>query len=90
MEQIATKTNQISRASLEFPIRYCLYARKSSEAEDKQALSIESQIKEMQALAQKENLEIAEIKRESHSSKEVGQRAIFNQMLNSFLRKVLS
>ena len=36
------------------PIKYCLYARKSMEAEDQQALSIESQVKEMMALAQNE------------------------------------
>ncbi|MDP2631132.1 MAG: recombinase family protein, partial [Candidatus Uhrbacteria bacterium] len=63
------------------PLAYCLYARKSTEAEDKQALSIESQVKEMLALAERENLRIAEIKRESHSSKEVGQRPIFNAMI---------
>jgi DNA invertase Pin-like site-specific DNA recombinase len=51
------------------------------EAEDQQALSIESQIKEMTVLAQRENLIVAEIKREAHSSKDVGQRAIFNQMI---------
>ena len=62
-------------------IRYCLYARKSTEAEDKQALSIESQVKEMQALAERERLQVVDIKRESHSSKEAGQREIYNQML---------
>jgi DNA invertase Pin-like site-specific DNA recombinase len=62
-------------------VKYCLYARKSSEAEEKQVLSIDSQIKEMLALAQKENLNIVEIKKESHSSKDVGQRPIFNQMI---------
>ncbi len=62
-------------------VRYCLYARKSTEAEDKQALSIESQIKEMQALAERERLQVVEIKREAHSSKEAGQREIYNQML---------
>lgn len=62
-------------------IKYCLYARKSTEQEDKQALSIESQVKEMQVLAEREKLYIAEIKRESHSSKEVGQRPIYNEML---------
>jgi len=55
-------------------IRYCLYARKSTEEEDKQALSIESQVREMTAIAVRESLEIVEVKRESHSSKEVGQR----------------
>lgn len=62
-------------------LNYCLYARKSTEAEDKQALSIESQIKEMLSLAKRDNLRITEIKREAHSSKEVGKRAVFNQMI---------
>lgn len=66
---------------VEVKIKYCLYARKSTEAEDKQALSIESQIKEMLSLAERDNLDIVEIKRESHSSKEVGQREVFNQMI---------
>jgi site-specific DNA recombinase len=64
------------------PVRYCLYARKSSESEEKQALSIDSQIKEMVALAQRDNLNIVEIYRESHSAKACGQRPIFNQLLN--------
>jgi DNA invertase Pin-like site-specific DNA recombinase len=63
-------------------IKYCLYARKSTEQEDKQALSIESQVKEMQTIAEREKLYIAEIKRESHSSKEVGQRPIYNEMIS--------
>ena len=69
------------------PIRYCLYARKSMEAEDQQALSIESQVKEMTALAAREHLIIAEIKREAHSSKEVGQRPVFNQVLAEIREK---
>ena len=63
------------------PLKYCLYSRKSTEAEDKQALSIESQVKEMTALAERDHLHIVEIKREAHSSKEVGQRPIFNELL---------
>lgn len=63
-------------------IKYCLYARKSTEQEDKQALSIESQVKEMITLAEREGLEIVEIKRESHSSKEVGQRPVYNELIN--------
>jgi site-specific DNA recombinase len=62
-------------------VKYCLYARKSTEQEDKQALSIESQVREMQAMAARDGLEIVEIKRESHSSKEVGQRPIYNELL---------
>ena len=62
-------------------LRYCLYARKSTEAEDRQALSIESQIREMQTLAEREHLYIVETKREAHSSKEVGQRPVFNEMI---------
>jgi len=63
-------------------LKYCLYARKSTEAEDKQVLSIESQVKEMLALAEHDKLKVVDIKREAHSSKEVGQREIFNQMLS--------
>lgn len=63
------------------PIRYCLYARKSSEAEEKQALSIDSQIKEMLTLAQRDGLNIIEMYRESHSAKDAGQRPVFNQLL---------
>jgi len=69
------------------PVKYCLYARKSMEAEDQQALSIESQVKEMLALAERERLQVVDIKREAHSSKEVGQRAVFNQMLSEVREK---
>jgi len=58
----------------EIPVKYCLYARKSSESEERQVLSIDSQIKEMLELAERENLEIVCMKRESHSAKETGQR----------------
>jgi DNA invertase Pin-like site-specific DNA recombinase len=63
------------------PVKYCLYARKSTLEEDKQALSIESQVREMAAMAERDGLNIVEIKRESHSSKEVGQRPIYNELL---------
>lgn len=63
------------------PVKYCLYARKSTEEEDKQALSIDSQVREMTAIAEREGLHITEIKRESHSSKEVGQRVVYNELL---------
>lgn len=63
------------------PIRYCLYARKSSEAEEKQALSIDSQIKEMLTIAQRDNLNVVDMYRESHSAKDCGQRPVYNQLL---------
>ncbi|MCL4354835.1 MAG: recombinase family protein [Patescibacteria group bacterium] len=63
-------------------IEYCLYARKSSEDDERQAMSIDSQIKEMNDLAIKDGLFIKEIRRESHSAKISGQRPVFNQLLN--------
>ncbi len=63
------------------PVRYCLYARKSSEAEEKQALSIDSQLKEMLSLAQRDGLNVVDMYRESHSAKDAGQRPVFNKLL---------
>ncbi|HQU08152.1 MAG: hypothetical protein B7X04_03985 [Parcubacteria group bacterium 21-54-25] len=63
------------------PVRYCLYARKSTESEERQVLSIDSQIKEMLQLAEREGLEIVAMKRESHSAKEAGQRPVFNEII---------
>jgi DNA invertase Pin-like site-specific DNA recombinase len=63
------------------PIKYCLYARKSSEAEERQALSIDSQVNEMLTLAQRENLNIVDMYRESHSAKDCGQRPVYNKLL---------
>ena len=62
-------------------VKYCLYARKSTESEERQVLSIDSQIKEMLELAEREGLEIVEMKRESHSAKETGQRPVFNEII---------
>lgn len=63
------------------PVKYCLYARKSSEAEEKQALSIDSQINEMLVLAQRDGLNVIDMYRESHSAKDCGQRPVFNKLL---------
>ena len=46
-------------------MKYIIYARKSSESEDRQALSIQSQIIEMQEVAKKYDLEVVEIFQES-------------------------
>ncbi len=64
------------------PIKYCLYARKSSESDERQAMSIDSQIKEMQEMAERESLNVVEIKKESFSAKQSGHRPIFNELLH--------
>lgn len=64
----------------EKPLKYVLYARKSMESEEAQILSIDNQIREMLIIADKENLEIVETKKESHSAKEANQRPIFNEL----------
>jgi DNA invertase Pin-like site-specific DNA recombinase len=80
MEQAITKIHSQAPV-LAPPLKYCLYARKSTEADELQALSIDSQIKEMLEIANKEKLQIVEIKKESHSAKAVGERPMLNQML---------
>jgi DNA invertase Pin-like site-specific DNA recombinase len=60
--------------------KYILYARKSSESEDKQMASIDDQIKVLNDLAEKEGIEIIEIINESRSAKAPG-RVGFNRML---------
>ena len=62
-------------------IKYCLYARKSSESEERQVLSIDSQVKEMLELANREGLNVVEMRRESHSAKSTGQRPVYNELL---------
>jgi DNA invertase Pin-like site-specific DNA recombinase len=71
----------VQAAKIEVKVKYCLYARKSTESEEQQVLSIDSQIKEMVAIAERDGLEIADIKRESHSAKAVGQREVFNEIV---------
>ncbi|MDD5145474.1 MAG: recombinase family protein [Candidatus Pacebacteria bacterium] len=60
--------------------KFFLYARKSTDVEDKQVRSIEDQISELRAFAQKENLEITDIFIEKQSAKVPG-RPIFNKMI---------
>ena len=62
-------------------VRYVLYARKSTETEERQILSVDSQVKEMLQIAEKENMEVVDIRRESHSAKESGQRVVFREIL---------
>lgn len=63
-------------------IRYCLYARKSSESDERQAMSIDGQISEMLKIAKREKVNVVETITESHSAKESGQRPEFNILLS--------
>ncbi len=62
------------------PKHYFLYARKSSEAEERQALSIEAQLAEVGAYAKREGIRIKEQFIESKSAKQPG-RPEFNRMM---------
>ena len=60
--------------------KFFLYARKSTDVEDKQILSIEAQITELRAFAKQNNLNIIEELVEKQSAKIPG-RPIFNEMI---------
>ncbi len=61
-------------------MKYVIYCRKSSESDDRQALSIESQESEMLQMAKKLNLSVVALLKESKSAKQPD-RPVFNQML---------
>ncbi len=71
---------------------YIIYARKSSEQEERQALSIDSQIAELKDISKRLKLRVSDVLSEAKSAKEVG-RPIFEQMLSKILshesRKIL-
>jgi len=63
-------------------MRYFLYARKSTDDEDRQVLSIEAQITELREYAKKENLFVYKELVEAKTAKEPG-RPVFNAMLSA-------
>ena len=61
-------------------MKYLVYARKSSESEERQVLSIPAQLNELKDIAEREGYEVAKVFEESMSAKASG-RPVFNQML---------
>jgi DNA invertase Pin-like site-specific DNA recombinase len=60
--------------------KYILYARKSTDVEDKQVLSIEARITELKEFAKKLDLTVVDILIEKRTAKKPG-RPIFGKML---------
>ena len=62
-------------------MRYILYARKSSESEDRQAQSIDDQVKALDALARQRGFTVVDRFVESRSAKAPGERPVFTLLL---------
>jgi DNA invertase Pin-like site-specific DNA recombinase len=62
-------------------IKYFIYARKSSESEDRQVQSIDDQINKLKEIADTLNLEIKKTYTESKSAKKPDNRPLFSEML---------
>ena len=63
-------------------MKYFIYCRKSSESEDRQILSIQSQLSELQKkFAEQVDIKIVDVYQEAYSAKAPG-RPIFNEMLS--------
>jgi len=61
--------------------KYFLYARKSTEDDDKQVMSIEAHLFELREFARKENLEILKEFQESKSAKTPGREQFAEMMM---------
>ena len=61
--------------------RYFIYARKSTESDDRQVLSIDAQLIETKKMAEAQGLKIIDVFQEQKSAKSTG-RPVFNRMLD--------
>src|SRR5258706_5163243 len=66
-------------------LKYFIYCRKSSEDEDRQMLSIDAQLSELNTIARQQGVAVIETFAESKSAKEPG-REVFNDMLRRIER----
>ncbi len=63
------------------PTQYILYARKSSDSEERQVRSIEAQIRELKEFAAREGLHVVDVFTESKTAKVPG-REVFGQLIS--------
>jgi len=63
-------------------LRFFIYARKSSESEDRQIQSIDDQIKKLNELAKARKLNVIHIYQEAKSAKKPNNRPIFSEMMS--------
>ena len=63
------------------PMRTVIYARKSTERDDRQTQSLEDQVRALQSLAKREGLVVAKVITESKSAKTPGTRPEFNRLI---------
>ena len=61
--------------------KYFIYARKSTESEERQQLSIPAQLDELRDFAKKQNLQVVDSLIESKTAKEPG-RKVFNELMS--------
>jgi DNA invertase Pin-like site-specific DNA recombinase len=64
---------------------YVIYARKSTESDDRQVLSIDSQVHELRTLAARQGVSVAEVLTESKSAKAPG-RPVFGELVRRIHR----
>lgn len=69
--------------------KYVIYARKSTESEDRQVLSIDSQIREVRQLAERSGIAVADVLIESRSAKAPG-RPVFGELVRRIQRGEVS
>ena len=71
----------MSQDPKETKIKYFMYARKSSESEDRQVQSIDDQVNRLKQLAASLNLDIKKIYTEAKSAKKPNNRPIFEEVM---------
>lgn len=70
--------------------RFALYVRKSSESEDRQVLSIESQVEHLKDYAKKQGFTIYKVYQDSASAHKPHNRPQFSQMMKDIKRKKIN